>query len=136
MASFKSVTKWEKAEEQDHKLLRDALGMVQDNVSLALSYIQAQLLMQSAAALIITERSEGAFPIEIQRAVWDNAIDLERKLQSWWTLVNFTCDPITNMATAFVLVCSDTIYVNHHIILLRLNHEGTALYPSRHRLWA
>lgn len=52
MASFKSVTKWEKAEEQDHKLLRDALGMVQDNVSLALSYIQAQLLMQSAAALI------------------------------------------------------------------------------------
>lgn len=106
-------------------------------MSLALSCIQAQLWMQSAAALVKSEGSEGAFPIEIPKAVWDSATDLERKLQSWWTSVNFTYDPIANVATAFVLIIRNaTIYVIHPIIALGLNHEGMVLYPSEHRVWA
>ena len=77
------LPRWEKAEDQDHKLITDALSMVQDNVSFALSCIQAQLWMQATAALIIREGSEGIFLAEVQKAVWDNANDFEKKFQSW-----------------------------------------------------
>ncbi|XP_066845245.1 LOW QUALITY PROTEIN: uncharacterized protein [Anser cygnoides] len=128
---------WEKAEDQDHRLIIDALSMAQDNVSLALSCIQVQLWMQATAALIIREGSEGIFPAEVRKIVWDNANDFEKKFQSWWTLVNFTYDPIINMATAFVLTIRNaTVYVIHPIVALGLNHEETVLYPSEHRTWA
>ena len=52
------------AEDQDHKLIMKALGVAQDNVSLALSSIQAQLWMQSTVALVIREGSEGISPVE------------------------------------------------------------------------
>lgn len=128
---------WEKVADQDHELIIKALNVAQDNVSLALSCIQAQLWMQSTVALVIREGSEGAFPIEIRKIVWDNANNLERKLQSWWTLVNFTYDPTTEMATAFVLTIRNAIiYTIHPIIALGLNNEGAVLYPSEHRAWA
>ncbi|XP_071895524.1 uncharacterized protein [Anas platyrhynchos] len=133
----KVLPKWENAEDQDHKLIIDALSMIQDNVSLALSCMQAQLWLQATAALIIREGSEGIFPAEIRKAVWDNANDFEKKFQSWWTLVNFTYDPVVNMATAFVLTIRNaTVYVIHPILALGLNHEKTVLYPSEHRTWA
>ena len=132
----KVLPKWEKAADQDHELIIKALYMAQDNVSLALSCTQAQLRMQSTVALVIREGSEGAFPIEIRKIVWDNANNLERKLQSWWTLVNFTYDPTTEMATAFVLTIRNaTIDTIHPIIALGLNHERAGLYPSEHRAW-
>ena len=131
------LPRWEKAEDQDHKLIIDALSMAQDNVSLALSCIQAQLRMQAAAALIVREGSEGIFLAEVQKAVWDNADDFEKKFQSWWTLVNFTYDPNVNMATALVLTIRNaTVSVIHPIIALGLNHEETVLCPSEHRTWA
>ena len=109
----------------------------QDNVSLALSCMRAQLWLQATAALIIREGSEGIFPAEIQKAVWDNANDFEKKFQSLWTLVNCTYDPIVNMATAFMLIIRNaTVYVIHLIIALGLNLEKTVLYPSEHRTWA
>ncbi|RMC21834.1 hypothetical protein DUI87_02705 [Hirundo rustica rustica] len=37
------------------------------------------------------------------KIVWDNASDMERELQSWWVLVNFTYNPVTSVVTAFVL---------------------------------
>ncbi|XP_068888050.1 uncharacterized protein [Aphelocoma coerulescens] len=121
----------------DHELILNTLGTAQDNVSLAFSCIQAQLWMQSTASLIIREGNEGVFPIEIREAVWNNATKLERKLQSWWTLVNFTYDPMTNIATAFVLTIRNaTVYVIHPIVALGLNHKGTVFYPSEHRVWA
>uniref|UniRef100_A0A8B9BUJ2 Uncharacterized protein n=1 Tax=Anser brachyrhynchus TaxID=132585 RepID=A0A8B9BUJ2_9AVES len=133
----KVLLRWEKAEDQDHRLIIDALSMVQDNVSLAFSCMQAQLWMQATAALIIREGSEGVFPVEVRKAVWDNANDFERKFQSWWTLVNFTYDPTVNMATAFVITIHNaTVYVIHPIVALGLNHEETVLYPSKHRTWA
>ncbi|XP_058664607.1 uncharacterized protein LOC131560012 [Ammospiza caudacuta] len=133
----KVLSKWETAGDQDHKLIAEALGTVQDNVSLAFSCIQAQLWMQATAALIIREGSEGSFPAEIRKVVWDNAIDFERKFQSWWTMVNFTYDPVSSVATAFVLTIRNaTVYVIHPIIALGLNHEKTILYPSEHRVWA
>uniref|UniRef100_A0A8D2M0Y0 Uncharacterized protein n=1 Tax=Zonotrichia albicollis TaxID=44394 RepID=A0A8D2M0Y0_ZONAL len=114
-----------------------ALSTVQDNVSLAFSCIQAQLWVQATAALIIRKGSEGNFPAEIRKIVWDNAIDFERKFQSWWTMVNFTYDPVSNVVTAFVLTIRNaTVYVIHPIIALGLNHEKTILYPSEHRVWA
>lgn len=48
-----------------HKLIIDALSMVQDNVSLALSCMQAQLWLQATAALIIREGSEDISPAEV-----------------------------------------------------------------------
>ena len=43
---------------------------------------------------------------EFQKVIWDNATEFEKRFQSWWHLVNFTFDPLSNTATAFVL----TIY--------------------------
>jgi len=71
----KVLPRWEKTEDQDYKLIIDALSMVQDNASLALCCIQAQLWIQATAALIIREGSEGIFPAEVQKTVWDNAND-------------------------------------------------------------
>ncbi|XP_042660771.1 uncharacterized protein LOC116964869 [Tyto alba] len=128
---------WEKNEDQDHRLILDALNMAQNNVSLAFSCIQAQLWLQATAALIIREGNERIFPVEIRKAVWDEATNFERRFQSWWTMVNFTYDSTTNMATAFVLTIRNaTVYVIHPIIALGLNHEDTVLYPSEHRAWA
>ncbi|XP_039946963.2 uncharacterized protein LOC120765837 [Hirundo rustica] len=133
----KILPKWKEAEDQDHKLIINALNIAQNNVSLALSCIQAQLWIQSIVALVVREGNEGTFPIEIRKIVWDNASNLERKLQSWWTLVNFTYDPTTEIATTFVLTIRNaTIYNIHPIIALGLNHEKTVLYPSEHRAWA
>lgn len=115
-----------KVEDQDHGLIIDALAMVQDNVSLAFSCIQIQLWLQSTAASIIREGSEGAFPIEIRKAVWDNAMDFEKQFQSWWTLLNFTYDSSDNIANAFVLtVHNATVYVIHPIRALGLNQCST-----------
>lgn len=126
-----------KTRDLDHRLILNTLSVAQDNVSLALSCIQAQLWMQSTASLIIREGNEDVFLIEVREAVWNNATKLERKLQSWWTLVNFTYGPITNIATAFVLTIRNaTVYVIHPIVALGLNHEGTVFYPSEHRVWA
>ncbi|RMC12045.1 hypothetical protein DUI87_11178 [Hirundo rustica rustica] len=98
------------------------------------SCIQAQIWMQSTAALTIREGSEGAFPMEIRKSVWDNATDFEKKFQSWWASVNFTYDPIANMATALVLtVHNATVHVIHPITALGLNDERSVLYPSEHR---
>ncbi|OWK60872.1 hypothetical protein RLOC_00000527 [Lonchura striata] len=133
----KVLPKWRDFEDQDHSLLVDALEGAQENISLALSCIQAQLWIQSTAALIIREGSEGVFPAEIRKVVWDSATDFKRDLQSWWTMINFTYDPTTNTATAFVLAIRNaTVHTIHPIVALGLSHEKSVLYPSEHRAWA
>ena len=90
--------------------------------------------VQSVAAAVIREGEEGIFPAEIRKIVWDNASKMERELQSWWVLVNFTYDPVLNTVTAFVLsIHNASVSLIHPIVTLRLNHEGTVLYPSEHR---
>lgn len=111
-----------------------ALGATKKNVSLALGCTQAQLWMQSVAASVITEGEKRIFPTEIRKIVWDNASEIERELLSWWVLVNFTYDPVANVATAFVLTIHNAAISSiHPIVTLRLNHEKTVLYPSEHR---
>ncbi|KAK4806952.1 hypothetical protein QYF61_027319 [Mycteria americana] len=125
---------WERIHERDHQLIVDALGVAQSNVSLALSCIQAQLWMQSMVAAIIREGEEGTLPTEIQKVIWDNATEFEKEFQSWWYLVNFTYDPISNKTTAFVLTIHNAlVYTIYPIIALGLNHNGTVLYPLEHR---
>lgn len=68
---------WEKVTGNDHQLVTDALGATQNNLSLALSCIQAQLGMQSVAASIRREGEEGTFPTEIRKIIWDSATDFE-----------------------------------------------------------
>lgn len=52
-------------------------------------------------------------------------------------LVNFTYNPTTSMVTAFILTVYDaSVNVIHPMVALGLNHEGTILYPSEHRMWA
>ncbi|XP_069631692.1 uncharacterized protein [Haliaeetus albicilla] len=131
------LPKWEKVNVRDHELITDALGVIQNNLSLALSCIQAQIWMQSVATSIIREGEEGILPTEIQKIIWDSATDFEKERQSWWNLVNFTYDPVTNLATISVLtIYNATIYQIYPIIALGLNHNGTILYPSEHRVWA
>lgn len=101
---------------------------------LALSCIQAELWMQPVAASIIREGEEGIFPTEIRKIIWDNATDFEREFQSWWDLVNFTYNPITNTATAFVLTIRNaSVRLIFPIFALGLNYDGAILYPSEHR---
>lgn len=128
---------WEEVNVNDHKLIIDALGATQNNISLALSCIQAQLWMQSVAASIIREGEEGTFPTEIRKIIWDSATDFEKEFQSWWNLVNFTYDPSTNTATAFVLTIRNaSVHSIFPIIALGLNHDGAILCPFEHREWA
>ena len=131
------LPQWKRINERDHQLIVDALGVAQTNVSLALSCIQAQLWMQSMVAAIIREGEEGTLPTEIRKVIWDNATKFEKEFQSWWYLVNFTYDPISNKATAFVLTIHNaSVYTIYPIIALGLNHNGTVLYPLEHRVWA
>ncbi|XP_074424622.1 uncharacterized protein LOC141735547 [Larus michahellis] len=131
------LPQWEETGEKDHQLITDALGTTQNNVSLALSCIQAQLWMQSMTAAIIREGEEGTLPTEIRKVIWDNAIEFEKKFQSWWYLVNFTYDPIESKATAFVLTIRNAlVYTIYPIIALGLNHQGAILYPIEHRVRA
>lgn len=52
-------------------------------------------------------------------------------------LVSFTYNPISNIATAFVLTIHNaSVYTIYPIIALGLNHNGTVLYPFEHRAWA
>jgi len=119
------LPQWEETSENDHQLIANALGAAQNNISLALSCIQAQLWMQLMTAAIISEGEKGTLPTEIRKVIWDNAIDFEKKFQSWWYLVNFTYDP-----TAFVLTIQNaSVYTIYQIIALGLNHNGTVLYP-------
>lgn len=121
----------------DHKLIIGMLRATQSNISLALSCVQAQLWMQSVAASIIREGKEGTFPTEIRKIIWDGATDFEREFQSWWNLVNFTYNPITNTATAFVLTIRNaSVHLTVPIIALGLNHNAAILYPFQHREWA
>jgi len=93
--------------------------------------------MQSITAAIIREGEEATLPIEIRKVIWDNAIDFEKKFQSWWYRVNFTCDPIESKATAFLLTLRNASgYTIHPTIALGLNHNGTVFHPIEHRVWA
>jgi len=93
--------------------------------------------MQSITAAIIREGEEGTLPTEIRKVIWDNAIDFEKKFQSWWYLVNFTSDPIESKATAFLLTIRNaSVYTIHPIIALGLNHNGMVFHPIEHRVWA
>lgn len=80
----------------------DALGVIQNNLSLALSCIQAQPWMQTVAASIVREGEEGTFPTEMWEIVWDCGTYFKREVQSWLSLVNFTFDPDTNTDTTFL----------------------------------
>lgn len=59
------LPQWERINERDHQSIVDALGAAQNNASLALSCIQAQLWMQSTVAAITTEGEDGTLPTEI-----------------------------------------------------------------------
>ncbi|RMC20819.1 hypothetical protein DUI87_01672 [Hirundo rustica rustica] len=93
----KILPEWEDTEERDHEVIINTLGTASENMSLALGCTQAQLWMQSVAAPVIREGGEGIFPAEIRKIFWDNASDMERELQSWWVLVNFTYNPVTSV---------------------------------------
>ncbi|RMB99949.1 hypothetical protein DUI87_23358 [Hirundo rustica rustica] len=99
----KILPEWEDTEERDHEVIINALGTASENISLALGCTQAQLWMQSVAAAVIREGGEGIFPAEIRKIVWDNASDMERELQSWWVLVNFTYNPVTSKKILYIL---------------------------------
>ncbi|KAK4820012.1 hypothetical protein QYF61_017391 [Mycteria americana] len=131
------LPQWQEVNEKGHQLIVNALGVTQNNVSLALSCIQAQLWMQSIIAVIIQEGEEGTLPTEIRKVIWDNATEFEKEFQSWWYPVNFTYVPTDGKATAFVLTIHNaSVYTIYQIIVLGLNHNGTVLYPLEHRVWA
>lgn len=89
------------------------------------------------AATVIREGGKGIFPAELRKIVLDSASDTERELQAWWTLVNFTYNPMISKVTAFVLTIHNaSVSLIHPVVPLRLNHQGTVLYPSEHRTWA
>lgn len=89
------------------------------------------------AATIIREGEEGTLPTEIQKVIWDNAVEFEKKFQSWWYLVNFTYDSSNSAVTAFLLTIHNaSVYTIYQIIALGLNHNGAALYPIEHRVLA
>lgn len=128
---------WEKISEKDHQVLLQALGIEQNNVSLALSCIQAQMWVQSVVAGILRDGDNGVLPTEIRKIVWDAATDKERQLQAWWRLVNFTHDQVLDAVIAFVLTVAEArIEKVYPIVALGVNTNGSVVYPLDHRMWA
>lgn len=68
------LPQWQRTNERDHQLIVDA----QNNVSLALSCIQAQSWMQSMVEAIIRESEDGTLPTEIRKIFWDNETKFEK----------------------------------------------------------
>ncbi|NP_001159385.1 uncharacterized protein LOC422926 [Gallus gallus] len=128
---------WEHISEKDHQVLLQALGIEQNNVSLALSCIQAQMWVQSVIAGILRDGDNGILPTEIRKIVWDAATEKERQLQAWWRLVNFTHDQVLNSVIAHVLtVVEARIEKVYPIVALGINTNGSVVYPLDHRMWA
>ncbi|XP_068023774.1 uncharacterized protein [Melanerpes formicivorus] len=128
---------WEQINEKDHQLLLRALGTEQNNVSLALSCIQAQMWVQSVVAGILRDGESGVLPTEIRKIVWDAATEKERQLQAWWRLVNFTHDQGRNAVIAHVLTVAEAhIEKVYPIVALGVNTNGSVVYPLEHRMWA
>lgn len=128
---------WEKISEKDHQVLLQALGIEQNNVSLALSCIQAQMWVQSVVAGILRDGDNGVLPTEIRKIVWDAATDKERHLQAWWRLVNFTHDQVLDAVIAYVLTVAEArIEKVYPIVALGVNTNGSVVYPLDHRMWA
>lgn len=128
---------WEKISEKDHQVLLQALGIEQNNVSLALSCIQAQMWVQSVVAGILRDGDNGVLPTEIRKIVWDAATDKERQLQAWWRLVNFTHDQVLDAVIAYVLTVAEArIEKVYPIVALGVNTNGSVVYPLDHRMWA
>jgi len=59
------LPQWERIKERGHQLIVDTLGAAQNNVTLALICIQAQLWTQSMVAAIVRKSEEGALPTDI-----------------------------------------------------------------------
>ena len=95
------MPQWKQINENDHEIILEALDTAQSNISLALSYIQAQLWVQSVASAIIREGEEGVLPSEVHKVILDNANEFEKEFQSWWQVVNVTYKPTNHSATAF-----------------------------------
>lgn len=88
--------------------------------------------MQSVAAAVIREGREGIFPAEPCKIVWDSVSDMERELQAWLTLINFTYNPMTSQVAAFVLTIHNaSVSLIHPVVPLGLNHEETVLSPQQ-----
>ncbi|KAJ7403867.1 hypothetical protein WISP_148925 [Willisornis vidua] len=127
---------WEQINERDHQLLLRALDTEQNNVSLALSCIQAQMWVQSVVAGILRDGDNGVLPTEIRKIVWDAATEKERQLQAWWRLVNFTHDQALNVVIAHVLtVVEARVEKVYPIVALGVNTNGSVVYPLDHRMW-
>nr|XP_010297308.1 PREDICTED: uncharacterized protein LOC104632952 [Balearica regulorum gibbericeps] len=128
---------WEQISEKDHQVLLQVLGIEQNNVSLALSCIQAQMWVQSVIAGILRDGDNGVLPTEIRKIVWDAATEKERQLQAWWRLVNFTHDQVLNAVIAHVLTVAEAhIEKVYPIVALGVNTNGSVVYPLEHRMWA
>ncbi|KAK4818000.1 hypothetical protein QYF61_004113 [Mycteria americana] len=128
---------WEQISEKDHQVLLQALGIEQNNISLALSCIQAQMWVQSVVAGILRDGDNGVLPTEIRKIVWDAATEKERQLQAWWRLVNFTHDQVLNAVIAHVLTVAEArIEKVYPIVALGVNTNGSVVYPLDHRMWA
>ncbi|XP_071413119.1 uncharacterized protein [Pithys albifrons albifrons] len=128
---------WEQINERDHQLLLRALDTEQNNVSLALSCIQAQMWVQSVVAGILRDGDNGVLPTEIRKIVWDAATEKERQLQAWWRLVNFTHDQALNVVIAHVLTVAEArVEKVYPIVALGVNTNGSVVYPLDHRMWA
>lgn len=64
---------WQRMKENGPRVIVDALGITQNNVSIALSCPQAQLQVQSTAAIPVREGDESAsLSTEIQNIIWEN----------------------------------------------------------------
>lgn len=67
----------ERTHMKDQQLIVDSLAIIQGNVYLALSYIQAQIWMQSTVAAIVREGKGGTSHTEIQKVICVTQINLK-----------------------------------------------------------
>lgn len=95
---------WEKLQREDNLAILNTIEMLHSNVSLALACIQAQTWTNIAVKDIIQDGIGGILPLEIRSIMWKYATQSEKRLYSWWKMVNFTCNPQLNQATTYIII--------------------------------
>ncbi|CAM2114269.1 unnamed protein product [Caretta caretta] len=91
----------------------------------------AQAWVLNVAKDIIRNGLNGLIPVEMGKALWDNATtDFERQHKAWWKLVNFTYLPSNDTIVANILTLLDAREEwIHPFVTLGLNSNSSVMLP-------
>ncbi|CAM2113497.1 unnamed protein product [Caretta caretta] len=100
---------WLDIQEQDHLQVLGALGILQSNLSEALTCIEAQQWLLNVAKSIMRDGLNGNVSLELKRIIGSNSNKFEKKHHESWKLVSFTYYPHNETIIALALTLKSAV---------------------------